>query len=78
VLRSFANFHEFSAALIIGGKDLVTEQEHIRTMNIVIATPGRLLQHMDETSSFDYDRLQILVMDEVDRILDMGFKNDVD
>jgi ATP-dependent RNA helicase DDX10/DBP4 len=67
-----------SAALIIGGKDLVTEQEHIRTMNIVIATPGRLLQHMDETSSFDYDRLQILVMDEVDRILDMGFKNDVD
>ncbi len=47
-------------------------------MNIVIATPGRLLQHMDETSQFDYDRLQILVMDEVDRILDMGFKHDVD
>lgn len=33
---------------------------------------------MDETSQFDYDRLQILVMDEVDRILDMGFKHDVD
>jgi ATP-dependent RNA helicase DDX10/DBP4 len=78
VLRSFANFHDLSAALIIGGKDLETEQDNIRTMNIVIATPGRLLQHMDETSQFDYDRLQILVMDEVDRILDMGFKHDVD
>jgi ATP-dependent RNA helicase DDX10/DBP4 len=57
VLRSFANYHDLSAALIIGGKDLETEQNNIRTMNIVIATPGRLLQHMDETSQFDYDRL---------------------
>lgn len=32
-----------SAALIIGGKDLTEEQDHIKTMNIVIATPGRLL-----------------------------------
>jgi ATP-dependent RNA helicase DDX10/DBP4 len=46
-----------SAALIIGGKDLVEEQNHIKTMNIIIATPGRLLQHMDETSSFAYDNL---------------------
>jgi ATP-dependent RNA helicase DDX10/DBP4 len=43
VLRSFANFHEMSAALVIGGKDLRTEQDHIRTMNIIVATPGRLL-----------------------------------
>lgn len=78
VLRSFAKFHEMSAALIIGGKDLNEEQNHIKTMNIVIATPGRLLQHMDETSSFDYDNLKILVLDEVDRMLDMGFQSDVD
>ena len=74
VLRSFANFHDLSAALIIGGKSLQEEQMHIKTMNIVIATPGRLLQHMDETSTFDADNLQCLVMDEVDRMLDMGFK----
>lgn len=67
-----------SAALIIGGKDLIEEQNHIKTMNIIIATPGRLLQHMDETSTFVYDNLQILVMDEVDRMLDMGFRSDVD
>ena len=43
-------------------------------MNILIATPGRLLQHMDETHTFDGSSLQMLVIDEVDRILDMGFK----
>ena len=40
-------------------------------MNILICTPGRLLQHMDETLSFDASNLQILVLDEADRILDM-------
>ena len=67
-----------SAALIIGGKDLELERQHIATMNIIIATPGRLLQHMDETSSFEGDNLKVLVMDEVDRMLDMGFKQEVD
>ena len=43
-------------------------------MNIIIATPGRLLQHLDETSDFDASNLKVLVMDEVDRMLDMGFK----
>ena len=47
-------------------------------MNIVIATPGRLLQHMEETPEFDWSNIKMMVIDEVDRILDMGFKTDVD
>jgi superfamily II DNA/RNA helicase len=47
-------------------------------MNILIATPGRLLQHMDQTLSFDTSNLQLLVLDEADRILDMGFSKTLD
>jgi len=78
VLRSFGMMHDLSAALIIGGKDVELERKHIATMNVIIATPGRLLQHMDETSDFDGNNLKVLVIDEVDRMLDMGFKREVD
>ena len=43
VLRSFGSYHEMSAGCVIGGKDLEKEKEIIRTMNILICTPGRLL-----------------------------------
>ncbi|RKP05027.1 P-loop containing nucleoside triphosphate hydrolase protein, partial [Thamnocephalis sphaerospora] len=56
-----------------GGKDLKTEQERITRMNILVCTPGRLLQHMDQTPNFDCSNLQVLALDEADRILDLGF-----
>nr|XP_046247600.1 probable ATP-dependent RNA helicase DDX10 [Scatophagus argus] len=73
VLRKVGKNHEFSAGLIIGGKDLKSESERIQHTNIVICTPGRLLQHMDETATFHASNLHMLVLDEADRILDMGF-----
>lgn len=73
VLRKVGKNHEFSAGLIIGGKDLKSESEKIPRTNIVICTPGRLLQHMDETAAFHASDLHMLVLDEADRILDMGF-----
>ena len=42
-------------------------------MNILVCTPGRILQHMSETSYFFCDNLQVLVLDEADRCLDQGF-----
>lgn len=44
VLRTVGKHHTFSAGLIIGGKDLEAEQGHIVRMNILVCTPGRLLQ----------------------------------
>ncbi|KAM9848939.1 putative ATP-dependent RNA helicase DDX10 [Aulostomus maculatus] len=73
VLRKVGKNHEFSAGLIIGGKELKSESEKIHRTNIVICTPGRLLQHMDETATFHASNLHMLVLDEADRILDMGF-----
>ncbi|NXV48740.1 DDX10 helicase, partial [Uria aalge] len=73
VLRKVGKNHEFSAGLIIGGKDLKEETQRIHHINMLICTPGRLLQHMDETSYFYASDLQLLILDEADRILDMGF-----
>ncbi|KAG2136003.1 P-loop containing nucleoside triphosphate hydrolase protein [Suillus clintonianus] len=73
VLRSVGAFHTFSAGLVIGGKNIKDERERLARMNILVATPGRLLQHMDQTFGFECDNLQVLILDEADRILDMGF-----
>ncbi|KAK1391837.1 DEAD-box ATP-dependent RNA helicase 32 [Heracleum sosnowskyi] len=75
VLKSVGKHHGFSAGLLIGGrKDVDMEKEHVNDLNILVCTPGRLLQHMDETPNFECSQLQVLVLDEADRILDVGFK----
>jgi ATP-dependent RNA helicase DDX10/DBP4 len=73
VLRSVGKAHSFSAGLIIGGKNFAEEQYRLIKMNVLVCTPGRLLQHMEQTPGFDASNLQMLVLDEADRILDMGF-----
>ncbi|QRV84856.1 DEAD/DEAH box helicase [Ceratobasidium sp. AG-Ba] len=73
VLCAIGGGHSFSAGLVIGGKNLKDERDRLSRMNILVATPGRLLQHMDQTVGFECDNLQLLVLDEADRILDMGF-----
>ena len=78
VLRKVGSHHTFSAGLLIGGKSLAEEQSRIENINILICTPGRLLQHMDQTASLHCETLQLLVLDEADRILDMGFRGTVD
>jgi len=60
VLRSIGGQHSFSAGLVIGGKSLKDESDRLSRMNILVATPGRLLQHMDQTVGFDASNLQIL------------------
>ena len=78
VLRKIGRYHTFSAGLVIGGKSLHEERERLGRMNILVCTPGRMLQHMDQTAAFEIDNLQMLVLDEADRIMDMGFQGTVD
>lgn len=73
VLCKVGRHHDFSAGLVIGGKDVQEEAERVCRTNIVVCTPGRLLQHLDSTSYFTLENLKILVLDEADRILDLGF-----
>lgn len=78
VLRKIGRKHQFSAGLVIGGKSLQEEAERLARMNILVCTPGRILQHLDQTAGLDVNNLQILVLDEADRIMDMGFQSAVD
>lgn len=63
--------------LVHGGVGYGTQKDGLKTgVDIVIATPGRLLDHMQQ-GTIKLDSIEILVLDEVDRMLDMGFLPDV-
>ncbi|KAF4549222.1 ATP-dependent RNA helicase DBP4 [Elsinoe fawcettii] len=70
--------HLFSAGLVIGGKSLKEEKDALARMNIVVCTPGRILQHLSQTALFNCDNLRMLILDEADRIMDMGFQKEMD
>jgi ATP-dependent RNA helicase DDX10/DBP4 len=72
-LKKVGAHHDISSGLIIGGKNLKFERNRMDQCNIIICTPGRLLQHMDENPLFNCSSMQILVLDEADRCLDLGF-----
>ena len=74
-MRQVGKYHNFSAGLVIGGKDVEFEKRSIAGINVLIATPGRLLQHLQETPDFNLDSLQMVIIDEADRILEMGFED---
>src|SRR2546426_1806168 len=75
--RAYGRHLHLSAAAIYGGVGMEPQTRALaRGVDIVVATPGRLLDHM-ERGHVDYSRLEILVLDEADRMLDMGFAPDV-
>jgi len=79
VIRVVGKKHQLSAGLVTGGKkEFEGEQARIVKMNILVATPGRLLQHLEQSPNFDASQLLVLVLDEADRILDMGFRGQLD
>lgn len=78
VLTKIGKYNSFSAGLVTGGKDLQYEKERVARMNILVGTPGRISQHLNETVGMETTNLQVLVLDEADRCLDMGFKKQID
>ncbi|CAL1547499.1 unnamed protein product [Lymnaea stagnalis] len=75
VLKKIGKLHELSFGLVTGGMSLKEEAKKMNSTNVVICTPGRLLQHFEQTPNFTADELKILVLDEADKILHMGFAN---
>ncbi|MDP4227058.1 MAG: DEAD/DEAH box helicase, partial [Bacteroidota bacterium] len=79
-LSGFAYFAPISSISVYGGNDssLWDQQKKamVKGVDIVIATPGRLLSHIN-LGYVNFDDLQHLVLDEADRMLDMGFYDDI-
>ncbi len=66
-----------TAVAVVGGVEMRTQERALRAgAEIVVATPGRLLDHM-RFGYVDYSALEVLVLDEADRMLDMGFLPDI-
>ena len=62
----------------MGGANRRAEAEKIaKGINLIIATPGRLLDHLQNTTDFVYRNIKALVIDEADRILEVGFEDEV-
>ncbi|OXU25631.1 hypothetical protein TSAR_016007 [Trichomalopsis sarcophagae] len=65
--------------VIVGGMDMMTQSLMLaKKPHIIIATPGRLVDHLENTKGFNLRSLKFLVMDEADRILNMDFEVEVD
>jgi len=78
VLTEIIKFHPQSHGLVMGGANRSREAEKLRRgVNIVVATPGRLLDHLRNTKGIMFKNLKVLVVDEADRILQIGFEQDL-
>ncbi|XP_069823443.1 probable ATP-dependent RNA helicase DDX47 isoform X1 [Dendropsophus ebraccatus] len=67
------------SAVIVGGIDMMSQSLALaKKPHIVIATPGRLIDHLENTKGFNLRSIKYLVMDEADRILNMDFETEVD
>jgi ATP-dependent RNA helicase RhlE len=75
--HKYAQFTDLRVTIVYGGVGYGKQTDDLRRgVDILAATPGRLLDHMEQ-GNCSLDKIEILVLDEVDRMLDMGFLPDV-
>jgi ATP-dependent RNA helicase DDX31/DBP7 len=70
--------HWIVSGIVIGGEKKKSEKARLRKgLNILVATPGRLADHFDNTEVLDVSRVRWLVLDEGDRLMELGFEKDI-
>ena len=76
-VRTYGKYTSLKSALVYGGVGMQPQVDALRRgVDILVATPGRLLDHVQQ-KTVDLRQVQILVLDEGDRMLDMGFIHDI-
>lgn len=80
MLTKLSQFTDMVCCLVVGGaKNMRAQEAELRARpDIVVCTPGRMLDHLMNTQSVAFDDLEILVMDEVDQLVDLGFAAEVE
>lgn len=71
--KVLTSHHAFNIGLLVGG----SEFKHSSNVQLAVGTPGRILQHLEQSPQFDVSQLAVLVFDEADRLLDMGFSDQI-
>jgi len=81
--RRLTKFHDLNVACFVGGANIKKDERTLTSsapLDILVATPGRLVDHLKNNTGRIADRLgkaSVLILDEADRLLDMGFRPDV-
>ena len=76
-VRDYGKYLPFRVGVIYGGVSINTQISRLRKgVDVIVATPGRLLDHMQQ-GTIDLSAVEVLVLDEADRMLDMGFIRDI-
>lgn len=71
-------YHHIVPGIVIGGEKKKSEKARIRKgVNILVATPGRLADHMENTTSLDTSQLRWLILDEGDKLVELGFEETI-
>ncbi|XP_066519943.1 probable ATP-dependent RNA helicase DDX27 [Hoplias malabaricus] len=75
VARQLSQFTTITTCLAVGGLDLKSQEAALRAgPDVLIATPGRLIDHLHNTPSFELSQIEVLILDEADRMLDEYFE----
>lgn len=78
VARELMEHHSQTYGIVIGGANRRAEAEKLtKGVNLLIATPGRLLDHLQNTQGFVFKNIKALIIDEADRILEVGFEDEM-
>ncbi len=76
-VKAYAKHTKLRSLVVFGGVDIKTQTPHLKNgVEVLVATPGRLLDHLEQ-KSVQLNQVQMLVLDEADRMLDMGFMPDL-
>ena len=76
-VKAYAKHTPLRSLVVYGGVDIKTQTPHLKSgVEVLVATPGRLLDHIEQ-KTLQLNQVQILVLDEADRMLDMGFMPDL-